>query len=307
MENTCIDCCSICGSKVSLFSVREKWICETCIDIGNKNRTSPWKNSIEKLFEEYSEACYKSLSTENPEEIHQVRVIGRKIRSVLQFIGLPKKHPLLYPITEVHLILNKLREADVFMDDTTEQNEENIVNEEMVKLLSEKQKEMRQQYAERLPILINDSYYQKMKKFVNEELISYVVKLKKEMAFHKYEEQFNQLVEGYYQLSEKKEKTSENTVEVLHYIRKKAKSLRYVYTFLDEVFGEKYQFKVDYYKVLQRRLGEIIDLDDRLMLLKTFEKEIDAPKKDVKAMRSYLKRRLKHLIDNIDIQQVPVK
>lgn len=305
MENTEKDCC-ICGCKDSLFQVQGKWICEKCLDIGNEERSSLWKDSIEKLMKKYREACYKCLSSDDPEDIHNVRVLGRKIRSLLQFIGVPKKHPLLLPIRKVHLVLNKIREVDVFLDEIKQNSEENKFNGEIVQFLSEKQKEMKEQFNKILPSIINDSFHNKVEIFANEELVSFVMQLKKEKALGMHAEQFDQLVAAYYQTAGEKGKTSAETITLLHSVRKRGKSLRYIYNYLDEVFGGNYQGKEAYYKDLQSQFGMIKDLEDWLKLMKAFEKESGAPKRDVKEVRRNLQRRLKHLIENIELHPVPL-
>lgn len=306
MENTGRDCC-ICGSQDSLFLLQKKWICEKCIQMAIEKRNFPWKDSIENLIKEYNETCDKCLSSNDPEDIHRVRVLGRKIRSVLQFIGLPKKHALILPIRKVHLILNKIREVDVLLNEIKSQDQENKLNSEMVKILSQKQKEMKERLKEDLPILINDSFYNKVKRFANEKLISYVVSLEKEKILEQYEENFNQLVEEYYQTADQNGKTSANTIKLLHNVRKKAKSLRYIYDYVDEVFDLNYSDTEGYYKEIQRQLGEIKDLEDWLKLMKAFENMLNVPKREIKEVRKNLKQRLKHLVENVELRPVSVE
>ena len=63
--------CSICGSNVSLIQVKGKRICQECLIIGNERVTTLWKNSLETLVKEYTDFCFRCLSTGDPEDVHR--------------------------------------------------------------------------------------------------------------------------------------------------------------------------------------------------------------------------------------------
>lgn len=72
--------CGICGGNVSLIHVRGKRLCQECLIIGTERVTTLWKNSLEGLWTEYRECCFRCLSTNNPENVHRARIAGRKLR-----------------------------------------------------------------------------------------------------------------------------------------------------------------------------------------------------------------------------------
>lgn len=299
--------CSICDSKVTLIHVQEKWICEKCLQICNENRAALWKDSIEKLMKEYGEACYTCLSSYEPEDVYKARVLGRKIRTVLQFIGLPKKHGILLPIRKVQMILKKIGEGDMLLHKIKEQNEENKVNSKMVSLLSIKQKKASERLAKNLPNVINDSYYSEVKTFVNEELFSYILLLVKEKAICKKEVRINELVKVYNQSDEVKGKSSSETIKLLHEIGKRAKSLSYIYNFINEVYGEQYQEKEIYYKDIQRQIGKVDDTKNWLDQVKRYENKIDASNKEINAVKDQLEEIIECLIEKVELDSVFVK
>jgi CHAD domain-containing protein/ribosomal protein S27AE len=303
MENSEKDCC-ICGSTVTLFQVKEKWICEQCLSIGDGNRTSLWAESIENLIKEYTEACYRCLNSDEPNNINVARILGRKIQSVLLFLGLPKKHTLLLPIKKVHFILNTIKETDVLLDEIAEQNEENKVNAEMVQIFTKKQKNANDLLTKNLPKLINDSYVTNLKNFVNEKLNYYNLPYIQEKALRKYEERFNELINEFNQSVEIKGKTSQSAVKILYKIRKKAKSLSYIYGFLNDMLGEQYMEKEMYYKDIQHQIAKVNDMKDYIDQLKIYEKKIHAPKKEKTAIKNKLKERMNGLIENVELDSV---
>lgn len=307
MENIEKDCC-ICGSKATLFQIQEKWVCERCLSIGFDNQNTLWTNSIETLMKDYTEACLGCLSSDEPEEnINKARILGKKIQSVLLFLGLPKKHTLLLPIRKVHLILKSIKETDILLDEIAGQNEENKVNAEMVKLFTKKQKDANELLTKSLPKLINDSYFIKLKTVVHEELHSYNLPIVQGKALHKYEGCFTELLKEYNRSVEAKGKTSLQTIKILRKIQKKAKSLSYIYSYLNDIFDGQYTKEEKYYKDIQRQIAKVNDMKDWLNQLKTSEKKIHAPKKEKKAVKNKLKETIKVLVENIELQSASVR
>lgn len=297
--------CCICSSSVDLIPVQDKWICEKCLDVGIEKLTLPWKVSLEALFNEYYEACNRYISFDTSEDVHQARIIGRKIRAMLEFIGLPKKHRILLPITEIHRMLNKVREADVFIVEMKQKSADNNVYKVMAEAASKRQLKQKKQIAEEIPALFDESYHQKVETFINDKLVLYIVQLEKENVLYQYEERFNRVVDAYRQSVEKKGKTSADTIKALHAIRKKSKSLRYIYSFLNDAFENRYQDKESYYKNLQRKFGEINDVEDCLYLIKEFQKK--SPKGDIDNVKKGYKVRLQELLENVELFQAPIE
>ncbi len=297
--------CCICSSNLDLLPVQDKWICEKCLHVGIEKLTLPWKVSLETLFKEYNEVCNRCISFDNPEDVHQARIIGRKITAMLEFIGLSKKHRILLPIREIHRVLNQVRDADVFIIEMKQKSADNNVYKVMAEAASKRQIKQKKQIAVEIPVIMDESYHQKVETFINDKLVLYIVQLEKENVLYQYEERFNRLVDAYRQSVEEKGKTSADTIKALHAIRKKSKTLRYIYSFLNDAFENRYPDKEFYYKNLQRKFGEINDAEECLYLIKEFQKKI--PKGDIDNVKKEYKIRLQELLENVELFEVPIE
>ncbi|MEH7110291.1 hypothetical protein [Bacillus sp. JJ1764] len=306
MENTERNCC-ICGNNATLFQIQEKWICDQCLSIGNENLKYLWTNSIEKLLNDYTDSCLGCLSSDDPENIYKARILGKKIQSVFLFLGLPKDHTLLLPIRKVHLDLKIIKKSDVLLDEIAKQNEENKVNAEMVKLLTKKQKEANERLMNRIPKLINDSYITQLKTFVNEELDYYNLSILQDKQLNKYEERFTELLKEYGQSVDDKGKSSLQTIKILHKIRKRAITLSNIYSYLNDIFSNRYVEKEKYYKNIQHQLAKVHITKDWMDQLKTYENKIHAPKKEKKAVKNQLKETIKILVETVELLPGSVK
>ena len=271
-------CCCICGSNHSCIHVKDKWLCHECLLIGNEKVNNLWKHPLDTLFKAYTDYCLRCVSANDPEDVHQARVTGRKIRAIFEFLGVSRAHELLQTIKKMHHLLSKVREADVFLLSMQRESETNKVFAEMAKRISKKRKKMQNELRKQVPDILNEEYYEKIQTFINRELAAYTVPLIKENVIHKHEEKFKGLVEAYHRTVEEKGTMATDSIKALHTIRIQSKSLRYIYHYLNEMPGEDYQDKVDYYKDIQNQYGEITDIQDWLFQLKIYEKKINAPK-----------------------------
>ena len=295
--------CSICGSNISLILIRDKWLCQECLIIGNEKVTILWKNHLETLVKEYTESCLSCLSADNPELVHQARVAGRKIRSILEFLGVSKKHELLLTIKKMHHLLNKVREADVLLTAMNKESEKNVVYAEMVRLVTKKRKKLQNLIIKEIPTIVNDSFINKVQTFMNSELAAYTVLFEKENVIDKYEEKFYSLVEVYQRSVEENGSVATDSIKALHAVRIQSKSLRYIYHYLNEMPGEDYQDKVDFYKDIQNQFGGINDIQNWIYQIKTYEKKIDATKSEIGHVKKKLKARLQHMIEKVELPE----
>jgi CHAD domain-containing protein len=305
MENQNQLCC-ICESEHSLIEVNEKWICEDCLHAGNEKLVFPWKNVLEKLMKEYSEACSKFIESYDPREIHKAKIVGKKIRTIFEFLRVPKKQSIFYAFRKMNQFLCKLRGLDVLLDEMLGQTEEKIVYNEMVRLIRKKQKKLHKLVTEEFPAIMNESFFDKIELFLNKELKSYVLPLERKTGLVEYEERFIRFQEHYHQSTKEKGKTALETVESIQSVRKIAKSLRYLFNILNEIFGENYQDKETYYKSLQLQLSKIRDAEDWLQQIKKFQSKIDAPKKEIQNVKKELKAKLKQLLEEVELPEMSV-
>ena len=262
-----------------------------------------WKNPLETLVKEYTESCFRCFSADDPEDVHHARVTGRKIRAILEFLGVSKKHELLVSIRQMHQLLSKVREADVLLDTMETEGEKNKVYAEMVRLVSKKRKKLQNVLLKEIPAIVNDDFYKRVQIFMNKELATYTVLLVKENVLHEYEEKFYALVDAYQKSVEEKGTMATDSIKALHAVRIQSKSLRYIYQYLNEMTSEGYQNKVEYYKDIQNQFGNINDVHDWLNQLKANEKKLDATKSEINYAKKKLKARLQHLIEKVEFPE----
>ena len=301
--------CLLCSSNLSLLQVQGKWICEKCIHNGIEQLTFKWINPLGNLFKEYRDACNRYLSNEESDDFFQISIIGRKIRTILLFLGIPKKHKLLLLIRKMNRLVKRVEETAVVYNQIKQESGGNIVYSEMVNVLLKKQKKQNSMIKAIMPKILNDSFFHKMEKLINNELAAYVVQIEKEKVLQKYEESFIRLVESYQLSVEENGKTSDEAIKALHDLRKKSKSLRSIYNFLNQTDGNDFQEKVSFHKNFQLQFDEIDSAEGWIYQFKACEKRINAPNSDINNVKKELKARLHQLIENfnLDLSELPIK
>lgn len=299
-ENQCI----ICSSQTSLISLHENMICQKCLQNGVIGLIRPWKITLSSLCKRYADHCLNSLSSDDPEEVHQARVTGRKIRAILEFLGVPKSHWFLLTIKKIHHLLNKVREADVMLLEMQREGDNNIVFAEMERLFRKKRKKLQNMLASEIPIILDSNYFQQIDFFVNQELFSYVMTFNAEKALAEYETVFSQRVEEYHSSVEQEGKMAPASIKALHSVRIQSKSLRYIYFYLNEMTEGDYESKTAFYKNLQNHFGEINDVQDWLHQIQKYEKKLHALKSDIDEVKKQLQTRLQKLVNAVDLSDV---
>ncbi|MFB6468518.1 hypothetical protein ACE38V_17240 [Cytobacillus sp. Hz8] len=295
--------CMICKSNGSLIQIQSKWLCENCLHIGNEKLALPWKASLETLFKEYSEHCYRYIS-EDTEDVEPARVLGHKIRTALKFLGVSKNSEILLSIKRINRLFNNIHETDEFLNKTNQDGDEKNLYLAMAPFLSKKRKKQRKEISLKVPSILNEQYHHKVELFLERELVPYVVQLKKIDRLNEYEDRFNQLVQDYQQTVEEVEKTSEGAIKLLYSIQKKSKSLRDLYDFLNGTIGDHFENEEDYHKKILHQIHEINKVEIWISQLKINKHKIHAPKGDIKKVRKDLKERLENLIGNVEVSEV---
>ena len=293
--------CSLCGSNVSLIQVKGKRLCQECLIIGTETVTALWKIPLETLVKEYTDSCFRFLSTGDPEDVHRARIAGRKIKAILEFLGVSKKHELLLTIKHIHHLLSKVREADVLLEALKTDIQTNKVNSEMERLVAKNRKKLQHSLSIEIPAILNDTFYKKVQIFMKKELAVYTVLLVKENEISVYEQHFQDLVGNYHKFVKEKGKISPDSIKALHKVRIQSKALRYIYQYLHAMSGENYQDKIAYYKAIQNQFGDVNDVQDWIEQLEKYEKKIDVSKSEINYVKKQLKNRLHYLIENIHI------
>ena len=95
-------------------------------------------------------------------------------------------------------------------------------------------------------------------------------------------------------------KTSSSTIKMLHSLWVQSKSLRYVYSFLNENIGEHYFDKECYYMEVQIQLSEIVDLRYWLNKIKDFEKKLEISKSEIDDFKTKIRAKLHELMENVE-------
>ncbi|MGD6965781.1 CHAD domain-containing protein [Rossellomorea vietnamensis] len=293
--------CVICGSNQALLLVKKTHVCEDCIHTGTEASAEKWSAVLNDLFQEYKQYCEAAVTFTNTEDVHKARTKGRRLRTLIQFIGIKKEHPLYKCLKEAHDILGKVREDDVFIDAFGKEAENNQYSElyrKFIQKAEEEREEHRNELKQKLPHIIDDEFSARWKTFSQDELKDCVYKLDIETALQKYEKKFSERVIKYQKIKDKK---SDKGLDSLHSVRKKAKKLRYIYNFLDLVQSIDYSRKSRQYKKIQKDYGDIIDLRDWINETGSLGEDIQDDHDDVKKVRKQLNQKLKRLVKQVEL------
>lgn len=287
--------CSLCNSSTSLLQVKNKWICEGCLHIGVEKLTLKWKKPLNTLLKEYSDVCNQCVTSDPQKLIPRARVSGLKIRAVLDFLGLPKDHVLLAAVRKINRLLNKTREAEVFLAEVKENIDENKICTSISKAAEKKKQKLQQQIQVKFPAILNDSFVQHVQEFLDHELIFYVLPIVKENVLFQYEERFQLLVDDFQRSIEENGDTAPATFKTLHAVQKGAVSLHYIYQFLNKTFNENYQDEEMHYRDLQQLYSDLYHTEAWFKQIRSYQKKKDVPN-DV---QNSLKENIHDLIEKI--------
>jgi CHAD domain-containing protein len=293
--------CVICGSNQTLYLVKKTHVCEDCINTAKEAPIETWSAVLDDLYHEYKEYCEEAVTFTNTEDVHKARTKGRRLRTLIHFIGIRKDHSLYKCLKEAHDILGKVREDDVFIDAFDKEAENNQYSElyrKFIQKAEEEREEHRNELKQKLPHIIDDEFSSRWKTFSQDELKDCVYKLDIETALQKYEKEFSERVIQYQKIKDKK---ADKGLDALHSVRKKAKKLRYIYSFLDAVQSIDYSRKSKQYKKIQKDYGDIIDLRDWINETRVLSEDIQDDSNDVKKVRKQLNKRLKKLVKQVEL------
>lgn len=74
-----------------------------------------WKDVLQTLLTRYKRYCDHAITSADIEDIHKSRTKGRRLRTLIHFIGVDKDHPLYKRLKDTHDSLGRGREDDVFI------------------------------------------------------------------------------------------------------------------------------------------------------------------------------------------------
>lgn len=298
--NTCL----LCEKEQPLIPIKQHFLCTECLNEGNDWRLAKWESWFQRQISHYLHLCKRCLKTDDTEAVHQARVTGRKLASLLQFLNVPKNHPLVKAIKNIHALLNPVREADVFLNAFRERNQP--VHKQLFKKIHKKRKKQQKKLQESMPKWIKEASRQ-FSAFSVEELPFYALSIDPDTQIQVFEERFSEKAEHYQQTADSYGKQAAQSVKALHKVRIQAKMLRYMYADLASLMGRDFSKKEKYYKNIQSQFGDINDVQDWLDKLKRYEEKLNVPKEEIASVRTKWQRRLNVLIEEVTIKPVKTR
>ncbi|EDL66780.1 CHAD domain-containing protein [Bacillus sp. SG-1] len=296
--------CVICGSNQSLLKVKKTLICDDCNQEGNDALVRKWEDVLQTLLKKYKHYCDQAINSGDTESIHKSRTKGRRLRTLIHFIGVDKDHPLYKRLKDAHDALGKVREDDVFIhsfEKRAEMDQYGDVYHEFVKVARQDREKHLKKLKKKLPKAINDEFLSLFNNFLQDELKNKLLTLDIPGELQKQEDDFKALVKEYHQVIGDKGKTSDVGIDALHEVRKKAKKLRYIYNYLDKLYSKDYKSYSKPYKRIQKKFGEIIDIRDWLEEVKSLKPDVDSNKDDIKKIIKQLEQEKKKLVNEVEL------
>ncbi|OES45685.1 hypothetical protein BA724_02420 [Domibacillus iocasae] len=293
--------CLFCQQEQSLLPIKQEYICDECLNEGNGERMTQWEASLQKRMNDYKHFCKRCIKVSDPEDIHQARVTGRKLKSILQFLGVKKKHPVLVRIKRIHKLLNIIREADVFIEAFEKREKKNKAYKEMVKKVTKKRRSFQKELQSQMPSIMNADLFHDWEQFLSKELAFYVLTLEKDKRLNEYEQRFSYKIDTYHKAVKTYGKQHSKSIEALHKVRIQSKSLRYIYKELSDMMDQNFNSEKEYYKKIQTQFGAINDVQDWLSKVKQYKNKLNASQKDIGHVKKKLKIQLKEMIENVDL------
>ncbi|KGP72656.1 CHAD domain-containing protein [Pontibacillus yanchengensis] len=302
--------CTICGNKRQLLEVKESFLCEDCLSTGNTVYIEQWQKGLDKLVHQYKSYCEKAVSFEDVEDVHQARVKGRRLETILFFIGVGKGHGLIERIQEAHDRLGKVREGDVFIDSFKERAEQEEDSDraqvylQYSELREDKREKQQKKLAKNLPEIIDDGFMEMWEQFKTQELRNYLLPLKIDERLNEYERTFEELIQTFNNEVAENGKNDKSSLKALHSVRIEAKALRYICKYLGDMYGKPYKKKAKQYKEVQRNLGDINDLRDFLKEIKQNQKKVDVSKQQIQQVKDQLNQELEDLLESVEVKEL---
>ncbi|MFC7322939.1 CHAD domain-containing protein [Halobacillus campisalis] len=302
--------CEICGKDKSLIKVNTNYLCEDCLNEANQGLVQRWASQLNSLKDDYVSYTERLLDFKDPEDVHQARVLGRRIEALLKFLNVSSNHQILDTLTEAHSQLGEIRERDVLIEAFKKLEEESDdekkaeVFAQIHQRVEKKRVKYRDKLDRKLPKLVNNKFLDQWNNFIEAELPAYVLPLNIGERLEYYEKSFDQKAELFSEVFKEKGASSNKSLDSLHAVRISSKYLRYIYRYLNQMYDEDYKTKADHYEDIQDQFGDINDLKDWLDEIDNHTDKIDAKKKHVKAVKRQLKDELEKRMNEVNIEKI---
>ncbi|SFM01998.1 CHAD domain-containing protein [Salibacterium qingdaonense] len=299
--------CAVCESRESLVKIRGRFLCRSCMEDAGAAWSERWQDVLQEVAGDYIGYSEKAVSSADMEEIHQARVKGRRLRTLLEFLGLDEDHKLFERLDDAHKRLGRLRERDVFVEVVEERaakaesGEEAAVFHEAAEVVRQKREKEKEKLAKNLPKVINAKFQQHWDRFCVSELPHLVRTLDLPKRLEEFEETFQEKKETYHKTAAEKGKASKAALKALHDVRIEAKRLRYTYGYAAVIYSTGYAAESKAYKKYQRRFGDINDKRDLLKKLEDSEKKMDVSQEQIENVKERLKRELESDAEAVEL------
>ncbi|WP_181347986.1 CHAD domain-containing protein [Thalassobacillus sp. CUG 92003] len=299
--------CEICENNQSLIKVKTKFVCRDCLSEGNQNIVHRWGDLLDGLMSEYLHYCKQALRFEDEEDTHQARVKDRRLKALLQFIGVSEKHDIIKSLEEAHKRLGAVRERDVLIagfkafEEYVDEERMAEVYREVYQRVEQKRKKHQEKLEEKLPAIIDQNFQERWRYFIDEELHAYILSLSVASRLDEYEQDIANRMEDYKAVVAEHGPASQEALESMHALRIASKHIRYIYKYLDTMYEQDYQTSAKYYEQLQDQFGPVNDVKD---WLKAFDKQrdkLDIKKKHAKEVKAQLEDELESRVNEVKV------
>ncbi|MGY4690701.1 CHAD domain-containing protein [Salibacterium sp. K-3] len=290
--------CSICGSRDSIVKVKGLFLCRDCMENAGAAWTERWQTVLEEIVQEYVEFCEKAVSFTDIEDLHQARVKGRRLQTLLSFLGIPEDHKLMDRLDDAHKRLGRVRERDVLIDAFLKRAEQEAIDEEAAvfrdaaAVVHRKREKEQEKLAKNLPKIINQKFQEHWETFCSRELPALVRSMTLEERLQTHERAFQEKKEQYQTAAAEKGAASKAALKALHDVRIESKKLRYIYAYVSGIYSSVYASEAKAYKQYQRQFGDINDIRDWLKMLKDTEKKLEVSTEHINAVKEKLQEEL---------------
>ncbi|WP_280769565.1 AbrB/MazE/SpoVT family DNA-binding domain-containing protein [Salipaludibacillus daqingensis] len=286
--------CQICGSDQQLIEIETNYLCKTCLDSGIKQRNERLIAPIDKLINEYVNACNQSLSGNH---VHEVKDLGDNVQTVLEYIYVaPSDNDLIEPVQKANKRLGKmatqamLKEVFQTMTNQSEYNEQAEIYHQMKEFADKKIKKQHEKFEEKIPKLLNDDFLKEWKEFKQGTLASPLSSIDLTQALKEAEMIVQKSAANLEQIISDKSENSSATIDAQNQLLNAEKSFIFTYNYLAELnFDLKsYESKCKKYEKEIERLKK--DMNEKVLHneLKKRQKNLNGKKKHIKAAKQKL-------------------
>jgi CHAD domain-containing protein len=274
-----------------------------------------WRQQFGDVLGKFEHHSHHLYAFEDPHHIHQARVALRTITTLTGFLkSSPHKQLDTAPLLKVHTeskhilkALGKVRDFDVMLQLVDKVNKDGTFNLLMLKqALKLEQKMARIDLVLRLPKHLNGAFFELWQHFLEQHLPLHVPHIKTQKHLKKLHKKFDTRLQHYLQLHDTHGATHLLTFEALHEVRLVSKNLRYAYNYL--VFAlpthdaETLETKVQYYKLVQKRLGKMNDYTNlQAKLQQMFENYPYVVNQETLAFKELVDQKLNKSLEKIQL------